>query len=171
MDELESGMLFIKGSQDEICEIEKTELYAKLRSHGIKTVEYIRIRKGKDDRQALMWIEARTTFPNPKIEHDFVGEIDEISKKFAHSIELFAAVMMNKLPDNKSELKKFRLVYMEAKFQMILVIKGHKKEWLPIVADSLHKKLKQQWKIWNIDPSRDILVFNEQLAKEYKLIY
>ena len=170
MAELESGMLFIK-PQNEICEIEKTELYKRLRHNGVKTVEYIRLSNIKNNRQALTWIEARTTFPNPQTEQNFNGEIDEIAEKFVHSLELFAAVMMNKLPDSESEFEKFRQVYMEARFQMILVIKEHKKEWLQYIADALHKKLKRHWKIWNINPSTDILVLNEERAIKHQLVH
>ena len=117
MYELESDMLFIREPQDEICEIEKTKLYKKLiSSNGVKTVEYIRTQRLKDNRQALTWIEAKTTFANPQTGQNFNSQINEISEKFAQSLELFAAVMMNKLPDSEFEFEKFRHIYAEAQF-------------------------------------------------------
>ena len=171
MYESESDMLFIKEPQNEICEIEKTELYKKLiSSNGVKTVEYLRTHRMKDNRQALTWIEAKTTFANPRTNQNFESQINEISEKFAQSLELFAAVMMNKLPDSEFEFEMFRRIFSEAQFQMILVIKKYKTEWLQPVADALHKKLKRHWKIWNLNPNRDILVLNEELAIKFRLI-
>ena len=118
----------------------------------------------------MAWIEAKTTFANPQTGQSFDGEIDKIADKFAHSLEMFASVMMNKLPDSKSELEKFRQVYAEAQFQMIFIIKEHKKEWLMTVRDALHKKLKRLWKIWNLDPNKDILVLNEELAIKFQWV-
>ena len=170
MGQLESGMLFIKEPQHEICELEKTELYKRLSNSGVKTVEYIRARKIEDDRHVLTWIEAKTTFPDPQTERNFAGEINAIAVKFARSLEMFAAVMMNKLPDNESEFEKFRQIYEKAQFRMILVIKEHQKEWLWAVTDALHQRLKPHWKIWNLNPSKDILVLNEELAIRHQLI-
>ena len=169
MDELESGMRFIEKPQHEVCKPEKTELYKRLSNSEVKIVDYIRTRK-TNDRQVLMWIEAKRTFADPKTGWKFSCEIDEIAEKFVQSLELFAAVMMNKLPDKESEFEKFRQIYAQARFQMILVIKKHQKEWLPNVADALHQRLKRHWKIWNLDPGKDILVLNEELAVRYQLI-
>jgi len=169
MDDFESGMYFIMEPREEICKIETTYLYGRVKNVGTKTVDYIRIRNLNQSNLTLAWIEAKTTFAKPK-SSGFDAAIDDVVKKFVHSLELFASVMMNKILDDKSELEKFRHIYETASFQMILVVKTHKYEWLSRVQDALQSKLTRHCKIWNIEPNKDILVFNEEGAAQHQLI-
>jgi hypothetical protein len=83
---IESGMSFIT---DNTFHIEKSTAYTAL-GEGIKSVEFVR-RKDK----ALMFVEAKATFANPSNNgQNFDDETNEITDKFIHSLNLYAAIAM-----------------------------------------------------------------------------
>ena len=53
-----------------------------------------------------------------------------------------------------------------AEFQFVLVIKGHKLEWLLPLQDEFKRKLINHTKIWN----SEVIVINEIIAEKMKLI-
>ncbi|MCL2325425.1 MAG: hypothetical protein FWC40_02835 [Proteobacteria bacterium] len=167
--DLESEMHFITEPQCEFCKPETTELYKSINNGkptkgGIRVVDYIRAQKTKNNRHVLRFIEAKD-ISDPKY-----LSIDEVAEKFSHSLQLFAAVMLNKRPDDKSEFEKFRKTYAKANFQMILIIKTLQDYRLSNFEDALRQKLKPLWKIWKLNPNQDILVWDEEKAIEQKLV-
>lgn len=56
--------------------------------------------------------------------------------------------------------------YNNAKFIFVLVIRGHKKEWLLPLQEELNQKLLYHYSIWK---SR-IIVMNDEIAREYHLV-
>jgi hypothetical protein len=137
----ESGMRFIA---DNVFHIEKSELYARI-DEGVKSVEFIRIKDTK-----LMFVEAKTTLPNPQnpsSSEKYNGEIADICDKFIHSLNLYASVKAGVaaeiLLDVFNTQDKVRLVF-------VLVIKEHKIEWCRPVKTKLLQELplylKKIWK-------------------------
>ncbi|MBY0506073.1 MAG: hypothetical protein K2X03_19305 [Bryobacteraceae bacterium] len=51
----------------------------------------------------------------------------------------------------------------------VLVINGHKEEWLPPLQEALQKKLRPKTLAWDLKPPA-VAVLNEQLAQKYGLI-
>ena len=51
-------------------------------------------------------------------------------------------------------------------FKFILVIKGHRTEWLMPLSDALKESMAYHNTIWK----SQVVVFNDELAKKYKLI-
>jgi len=89
---IESGMPFIA---DNALHIEQSAAYKTL-GDGVKSVELVR---RKDE--ALIFIEAKTTFPNPNNSGDrFDLESNEIRDKFVHSLNLYAANAMGIYSDD-----------------------------------------------------------------------
>ena len=57
----------------------------------------------------------------------------------------------------------------EAHYSFILVIYGHKIEWLPPLMDALKSRLRHTLKLWNI-PDVAVKVMNERMALDHKII-
>jgi hypothetical protein len=80
--------------------IEDSELYKRISSDGIKSVEFIRRRKNK-----LLFIEAKDTFSEDKPtqrDFDFDTESLNVVKKFLHSLNLFSAISLKVESDDIS---------------------------------------------------------------------
>lgn len=61
-------------------------------------------------------------------------------------------------------LRRFSPASSQVRF--ILVIPHHKRDWLSPIRDELRKQLRKITRIWNID----VVVMNEEIAREYHLI-
>jgi hypothetical protein len=53
--------------------------------------------------------------------------------------------------------------------RFILVINGHKEEWLPPLQDALRAALRSTVKTWSFSPT-SVAVLNDVLARQYGLI-
>jgi hypothetical protein len=136
----ESGMHFIA---DNVFHIEKSALYAHI-GKGVKSVEFVHIKDTK-----LMFVEAKTTLPNPENSSSpekYNEEIADICDKFIHSLNLYSSVKTGvaeeELPDVFNAQDKIQLVF-------VLVIRNHKIEWCrPIQMELLQKLPSYLKKIW-----------------------
>jgi len=139
----QSGMNFIA---DNAFHIEESITYKKLNVHGIRSVEFIRVKNNN-----LLFIEAKETFPNPGSPSadnlvKFNLEVDEICEKIIHSLNLFlsmlAGVTAKEFPDSF-------ILPAETSLVFILVIKNHKLEWCRKVKSRLIETLPSYiQKIW-----------------------
>ena len=156
----ESGMDFIA---DNTFFIEKATLYLNLGS-GVRSVEFVRLMGDK-----LLFIEARTTFPNPNnpsVENyaKFKSEIEEICEKFIHSLNLYSSVKTgvaeDALPDNFVSPDKVFLSF-------ILVVKNHELKWCKPIREKLKMSLPVYVKkIWK----PEVFVINQDTAVERNLV-
>jgi hypothetical protein len=136
----ESGMRFIT---DNAFHIEKSALYTRV-GEGVKSVEFIRIKNTN-----LMFMEAKTTLPNPENSSSpekYNEEIADICDKFIHSLNLYSSVKTGvaeeELPDVFNAQDKIQLVF-------VLVIRNHKIEWCRQIQMELLQKLPSYLKkIW-----------------------
>ena len=155
----ESDMIFIP---DNTFHIEDSSLYKSL-GEGIKSVEFVRI-KDRD----LMFVEARKSFPNPEnIDAEnltkFHTQIDEISEKFLHSLNLLSSVEVGvangNYPDDFILPDKLSLVF-------VFVIKDHETKWCRFIRLKLLENLPTYLKtIWR----PEVFVINHQTAVNRKL--
>ena len=156
----ESGMDFIA---ENAFYIEKAELYTNL-GDGVRSVEFIRVKNDK-----LMFIEAKTGFPNPdnpceENREKFQSTVETICEKFIHSLHLLSSVKIGvtkeSLPSDFDLSEKTSLVF-------LLVIKNHDLAWCrPIKGkfiDALPLYLKKIWK-------PEVLVINQSVAVKQGLI-
>ena len=106
---------------DNVFHIEKSALYGKLASKGVKSVEFVGV---QDDK--LLFVEARTTLPKPGDDPSaenplrFQEEINDICDKFIHSIQLFSSV---KIAVNEATLPCDFAMPEKVSLSFILVVK------------------------------------------------
>ena len=166
----ESEMNFGDFDEANIFHIEKSRIYKELGT-GIKTVEFI-LKYKKD---TILFLEAKKTCPNESNKNestDKTAKFEEyytaLTEKFVSSLHLYIAAMVGRFQDISevgSELMPANgLQDMELKF--CLVIKNAKIEWLAGPMAELNARLFKIRKIWRVQ----IVVLNEELAKERKLI-
>ncbi len=156
----ESSMDFEFADSD-LFRIEGSDVYRKL-GKEIKTVEFM-VRINTDD---VAFVEAKSSSPRPDNKVDFDTYISEISDKFIDSFNLYLTVMLNRNSSNNisEELRKMSLE--KINFKYILIIKGHKTDWLLPLKEAFDECMISHNKIWK----SSVLVFNDELAKQFKFI-
>lgn len=158
----ESGMMF-QFHKEQVYVIEDSKLHKSL-GNGIKTVEFIVSLKENE----LAFVEAKSSSPQPTKENKekFDIFIQDIAEKFVHSFNMFMAATMNRQHDEAIVNSLLEINNEKAHYKFILIIKGHNIEWLPPLNDALEKQLLYHQKIWKTS----IILMNEDLAKEYRLV-
>ena len=146
--------------KEEVYRIEKSNLLAKVH---LKATECAVWRNGK-----IVFVEAKSSTPRPQKEEQFEQFICDITDKFVHSIIFYNAVMLR----HQEEIlpAAIRNVDLQtARYSFVLVIHGHKLEWLPPLMDALRSKMSDMLKLWNI-PDIEVKVINDQIALDSHLI-
>ena len=168
---VESGMTFGPFPEGQCFRIEKSTTYAGIQQ-GVKMAEFLLLRTDADSEEPpTVWVvEAKSSAPRsgqPRFD-DFIGEIRE---KLLNAFSLGLALRLGRHPQAETELPEpFRaLDPSKIEVRFVLVINGHKDEWLDPVKDALLKELRATVKTWALGPT-PIAVLNENLAKERKLI-
>lgn len=167
----ESGMCFGPYDEKQIFHIEKTDFYKKLKVEcgNVRTVEFIYFPQtgGAPNPKPVYFVEAKSSTPNPiRSQTEWMQFEREIEEKFLHSFELFLSALMGRnFTDEKcAAFKTLDPAQMHLVF--ILVINGHREEWLPPITEKLNKKLKAHRKIWR----SEVIVLNHETAKKYDLL-
>lgn len=166
----ESEMDFGKFNEADLFHIENSRIYKNLGS-GIKTVEFIL----KYNTNSILFLEAKKSCPNANNRYDskekarkFEEYYSSITEKFISSLQIYLASILDRYQNrteigdnlNVENMKNIRLKF-------VLVIKNADDiMWLAGPRAELKNRLIQMRKIWNID----IIVLNEQLAKDHHLI-
>lgn len=159
----DSGLYFGEYEENSLFHVEKSLIYKSL-GKNIKTVEFILFHKNNN----ILFVEAKSSAPNPCKEGDFDEFINEIYKKFLHSIGLYFSVVVKRLNDNRNEMPVCfkEAEYSTVRIKLVLVINRHEIEWLAPIKDALSRKLRVQTKTWRLD----LAVLNHELADEYGLL-
>jgi hypothetical protein len=167
---VESDMVFGEYEEDNLFEIEKSNIYANVGS-GIKTVEFILKHKEND----IIFLEAKKSCPNAQNRYEsdekeekFEEYYSSITDKFVDSLQIYLAALMNKYADT-SEIG-INLMEKNLKninFKFVLVIKSAEDlSWLAGPMAILKDRLMHYRKIWNIE----VAVLNPELARNYNLL-
>jgi hypothetical protein len=158
----ESGMTF-EFCEDNLFHIENCNTVKNL-GEGVKKVEMAVMLNKK-----LAFIEAKSSSPAPDNQDKFDEYIQGIYEKFRNSLLLLTGIALDRPFKAKSQLPKNIDVNTigKSKIHFYLIIKGYKDEWLPSLNDALKFTLHAIAKCFVIDK---ILVLNDTLAREYKLI-
>ena len=163
-DVFDSGMRFIR---DNAFRIEKSDVHEKVKSNGIKVVEFIRVVENH-----LHFVEATKSLHDPnkgeRAVKYFKEEIEKIRDKFVHSLNLFASVeiCVNEeiLPDDFVLPKKALLVF-------ALVVKEHDKIQCKLTNDALVNSLNQVMpRYWMHIWKPIVQVLNHEMAARQNLV-
>lgn len=160
----ESNMIFGYFEEDRVFQIENSKLHKNI-GNGIKVVEFILLSKENE----LSFIEAKSSSPKPVKDNiiRFNEFINEISDKFIHSFNLYYSAILQRCKECEELNPSFmNLDNSQINFKFILVIKGHRTEWLMPLSDALKESMAYHNTIWK----SQVVVFNDELAKKYKLI-
>lgn len=160
---LESGMEFGCYRPEQVLKIENSQMH-KQAGACVKSVEFVLLR----EKNKIFFIEAKSSSPKETTSWKRYQEfLDEITEKFIHSFDMLCAWYLGRLDDGGqagAELKK--ATYSKADFVFVLVIRGHKPDWLLPLQEELNQKLRYHKSIWK----SSVIVMNDTIAKECHLI-
>lgn len=158
----ESNMLF-EFEENQIFRIENSQLHIGM-GEGIKSVEFVVSLKERE----FVFIEAKSSSPQPIKDNQekFDAFIKDVSDKFVHAFNMFLTAILHRYHDETIPTNFLEMNKKDAVFKFILIIKGHRMEWLPPLQDAFSKNLLYHRKIWG----SHVVVMNEELAKDYRLV-
>lgn len=164
----ESGMIFGPFPEEYCFQIEKSKIYNKLQN-GLQIAEFLLFQPNKNK---LLVVEAKSGSPDPtnqESKESFEDYITKVSQKLLNAFTLGLALCLERHIDNKDEISTCfkEITHNSVKIALLLVIKGHKEEWLIPITEALQKRLKTISKIWPLE----IYAINEKAAQSiYNLI-
>jgi hypothetical protein len=168
----ESGMKFGPYNNDQCFDIEHSRLYASISNAGVKTAEFLVLKNEQSNcPQILEVVEAKSSTPSPGGKENFDDFISQIRDKFVNALTLCLATCLNRHPKFHGELpgliQKMDLSQIQVRF--VLVIQGHREDWLQPIDDSLNKAMRSTLKIWGFS-HKAVVVLNDDMAKERQYI-
>ncbi len=167
---LESGMRFGPYPAGQCFYIEKSLSYKRIED-GVQIAEFLLLRQ-KPEQDPVVWvIEAKSSSPRPQTQPNFDEFIDEIRVKLSNAFLLGIAARLNRhnAPVNELPTPFQALDLQQTGFRFVLVIKGHKEEWLPPLQEALSLALKPVVKTWALPPTA-VAVMNHTLAEQCGLV-
>ncbi len=166
----ESEMRFGAFDEKDLFHMEESRIYRNIGS-GIKTVEFVL----KYNENSIVFLEAKESCPNAENrfesaekEEKFEEYYSSITEKFISSFQIYLAALLEKFSDDSEigfELRNIRS-FKNIHLRCILVIKNAQEDWLVGPMAELRNRLFTYRKIWGID----VVVLNDELAREYHLI-
>lgn len=168
---LESGMRFGPYPAGLCFYIEKSQSYKRIED-GVQIAEFLLLRH-KPEQDPVVWVmEAKSSSPRPQTQPNFDEFIDEIRVKLSNAFLLGIAARLNRhnAPANELPPPFQALDLQHTGFRFVLVINGHKEEWLPPVQEALSLALKPVVKTWALPPT-SVVVMNHTLAEQCGLAF
>lgn len=169
----ESGVNFGPYEESDLFYIEMSDLYRSLGA-GIKTTEFVL--RANESGMAILFVEAKTNAPNPDHKDDsdekqrkFEEFYTEVPEKFVDSLGIYTAALLNRYSDCSEIGKNLKMPDLADKkitFVLVVTNPAAQIEWLAPIKAVLENRLRRWMKIWSID----VVVFNQELARQYKLI-
>lgn len=165
----ESNMRFGPFKEDELILLEKCSVYQAL-SAGVAMAEFA-ITRPKNGKKGVFVVEAKSSSPKPDSIVDYDQFVKDIYTKFINAFYLITAIVLKRhecqADEVPSKLASLKLAI--ADFRFILVINGHRDDWLHPIQDSLRSVLTPFQKMWKCNPDC-IAVINDEMAKAHKWI-
>jgi hypothetical protein len=167
---IESGMTFGPYPPGHCFWIEKSACYQSIR-HGVQIAEFLLLRNRQDQAPVIWIVEAKSSSPRPQTRPGFDDFIAEIRDKLSHALMLGVAACLERHAGAETELPEpFKsLDLAKTGFRLVLVINGHRDEWLPPIKDALAQALNPVAKTWALPPT-SVVVLNDTLARRHGLI-
>ncbi len=166
---IESGMTFGPYPAGQCFYIEKSACYEKVQE-GVQMAEFLLLKQ--QEKGPTVWVvEAKSSSPRPETQPNFAEFIDEIRTKLTNGFLLAVAARLQRHPAADDELPDaFKTFDLKAQgFRFVLVINGHKQEWLEPLQSALVQALKPVVKTWAL-PVTSVVVLNQDLAQRFGLI-
>ncbi len=175
---IESEMTFGPYPDGHCFYIEKSKCYEEIQE-GVQMAEFLLLRKNGNAASAIWVIEAKSSSPRQSTESDakskFKSAFDEfiegIRVKLTNAFLLMVAARLGRQATAKEELPEpFKTLDLaDTDFKFVLVIRAHKKDWLPPLQDALKLAFVPVIKTWGL-PATSVAVLNDDLAKIHGLI-
>lgn len=167
---IESNMTFGPYPAGNCFHIEKCKSYRAI-TDGVKMAEFLLLRPQPGKAPVVWIVEAKSSSPKPGTTLDFDEFIAEIRAKLSNALMLGMAVFLKRHAAAGNELPvPFKTLDLaKTGFRFILVIRGHKDEWLSPLHDALSLALKPVIKTWSL-PATAVAVLNEAGARDCGLI-
>ncbi|MBK8971400.1 MAG: hypothetical protein IPM37_08570 [Hahellaceae bacterium] len=165
----ESGMTFGPYQAGQCFYIEKSACYAKV-GKGVQMAEFLLLKQQQQG--PTVWVvEAKSSSPRPETQLNFADFIDEIRTKLTNAFLLAVAARLQRHPAAEDELPDtFKTLDLQTRgFRFVLVINGHKLEWLEPLQSAMVQALKPIVKTWAL-PATSVAVLNHELAQRHGLI-
>jgi hypothetical protein len=169
----ESGMEFGPFAETECFVVENSRTHKAVQP-GVQIAEFLVIRAGNPSQ---VWIvEAKSSTPNPASQLPnagvkFADFITEIRDKLTNALVLGVTACMGRHPAAAGELPPgfAGLSLGTAAFRFVLVVNGHKEEWLPPLHDAMVKALRVTSRTWGLG-GNSVVVLNDKGARARGLI-
>lgn len=166
---IESGMTFGPYPAGQCFYIEKSACYENVQE-GVQMAEFLLLKQQQQG--PTVWVvEAKSSSPRPGTQPNFAEFIDEIRTKLTNGFLLAIAARLQRHPAAENELPDaFKTLDLKGRgFRFVLVINGHKQEWLEPLQSALAQALKPVVKTWGL-PAASVAVLNHDLAQQHGLI-
>lgn len=166
---IESEMTFGPYPAGQCFYIEKSACYKKVQE-GVPMAEFLLLKQQQHG--LTVWVvEAKSSSPRPETQPNFADFINEIRAKLTNGFLLAVAARLQRHPIAEDELPDtFKTLDLKAYgFRFVLVINGHKQEWLEPLQNALVQALKPVVQTWAL-PATSVAVLNHELAQRYGLI-
>lgn len=172
----ESGMSFGPYAETHCFQIENSHLHNSAQP-GVQIGEFILIQDEGHNQPPKVWIiEAKSSAPNPGsllpgAGKTFSSFIAEIRDKLRNALTLGVTACIGRHSHAGQALPQaFKALPLDkAIFRLILVVNGHKPEWLPPLQDALSQSLSVTSQTWDLGAG-SVLVLNDTLARRWGLI-
>ena len=166
----ESGMRFGPYPDGHCFRIEESSVY-KAAQDGVQMAEFLLLRAQAAAAPVVWIVEAKRSSPRPESQPSFNAFILQIRDKLANALALGVAAVLNRHPNAAAELPDAftRLPLAATRFRLVLVINGHKEEWLPPLQDALRTALRATANVWALGPN-SVVAINEKTARRHGLI-
>ena len=166
----ESGLEFGPFDDDLCFPVERSKLYAGL-GEGIKMVEFMLVRPGKNGVTNLLCVEAKTTMPQQGNQPRFDESFTEIRDKMLNALLLFLGARLGRHAGAADELpagmRELDLATAGVKF--VLVVSNARKDWLDPLQNKMNNVMRPIVKTFNLDPL-SVVVVDPAGARKHGLI-
>lgn len=164
----ESGLTFGPFEDDDLFEVEKSTIYQSIQQN-VPIAEFVFLRRANNP--VVFTVEAKKSSPQPGNHVDFDDFITEIVQKLTNTFSITHALVLGRHPDYLDVISdRFRCLDLRScGHKLVLVINGHKDEWLPPLKAALQNELRPLIKTWGLGAD-SVLVLNEGLARRHGLI-
>ena len=166
---IESGMTFGPYPNGHFFHIERSASYAAIQQ-GVQMGEFLLLRIEMDRVPMMFVVEAKSSTPRPETQPNFDAFVSGVRDKLANALALGLACCLKRHAAAASELPQpFQTLNLAAvRFRLVLIINGHRKEWLPPLQDAMVKALHATTQTWALGANA-VAVINDEGARKFGL--